>query len=66
MVVARASGTLMASSLKQNKFWAKLLLWWRDSARARAKIETIIGLLFFGLRNSVGVPPPRVPMGTKG
>ena len=25
MVVARASGTLMASSLKQNRFWRKLV-----------------------------------------
>ena len=33
MVVARASGMLMASSLKQNKFWVKLLLRWRNSAR---------------------------------
>ena len=35
MVVARASGTLMASSLKQNKFWTKLLFRWRNSARGR-------------------------------
>ena len=33
MVVARASGTVMASSLKQNKYWTKLLLRWRNSAR---------------------------------
>ena len=63
MVVARASRTLMASSLKQTKFLTQLLLRWRNSARAPSppgrcrKNETIIRLLF-RLRN---FPPSRTP-----
>ena len=42
MVVARASATLMASSLKQNKFWTKLLFRWRNSAHGRPPPPTRI------------------------
>ena len=50
MVVARASGTLMASSLKQNKFWLDL-----------EPNQDFFGLLFKGgylfPGGSPGVPP---------